>query len=119
MASTMPTLRGQLTNQKGQVTRKAKTLRKALGTNIGDKSAHYRLLQDLEDRRNKVVDLLDDLIDDSTSDEVLPQQKEKTDVVATQDAELGMFELLIVASSTPAGDPSAPSSPKYIFKLQA
>jgi hypothetical protein len=115
----MPTLRGQLTNRKGQVTRKAKTLQKALDTNIGDKVAHYRLLQDLEDRGNEVADLLDDLIDNATSDEVLALQKEKTDIIAAQDAELGMFELLIVARSTPVGDPSAPSSPKEIFKLQA
>jgi hypothetical protein len=67
-----------------------------------------------------VADLLDNLINDATLDEVLSLQKEKTDVIAAQDAELGMFELLIVARSTPVGDPSsAPSSPKEIFKLQA
>jgi hypothetical protein len=75
----MPTLRvrGQLTNWKGKVTRKAKTLQKALDTNIGDKVAHYRLLQDLEDRGNEVADLLDGLINNATSDEVLAQQRRR------------------------------------------
>jgi hypothetical protein len=108
----MPTLRGQLTNRKGQVTRKA------LDNNIGDKAAHYRLLQELEDCGNKVANLLDDLIDDAMLDVELALQKEKMDVIAAQDAELGMFELLIIARSSPVGDLSAPHLLRRFFNFR-
>jgi hypothetical protein len=121
----MPTLRGQVTNRKGRVTRKGKMLQEALDGNVGDRAALLHLLKELEDAGNELEDMMDDLIDETRRDETAAKdvpalQTEKDGVVTAQEAALTRFGLLITARTTPTTDPSAvPGGARQIFKLQA